>query len=59
MGSSLFILKMDLNVETLINAVYSHSPLWDMRDRRYHIRDLQKRLWTQVAEEVGADGKWN
>ena len=46
---------MDINNEKLISAVFEKTPLWDMKDKRYHSRDIQRKLWAKVAEEMGVE----
>lgn len=48
---------MDEETEKLINLINSYSPLWDMRDKRYHSRDIQRKLWAKVAVEMECNGK--
>lgn len=43
---------MDVN-EKLISAVYEKRPLWDMKSKLYHSRDVQRKLWMKVGEELG------
>lgn len=46
-----------MDCEKLISLVEEHVPLWDMRDKRYHRRDVQRSLWTKIAEQIGSEGK--
>jgi hypothetical protein len=46
-----------MDIEKLISLVHENTPLWDMRDKRYHHRDVQRKLWSTVAEEMGVEGK--
>lgn len=58
LGDVYFVLiVIIMDCEKLISSVQEHVPLWDMRDRCYHRRDIQRKLWTRVAEEMGATGK--
>lgn len=50
---------MDIDSEKLIIAVHNKSPLWDMKDKLYHSRDIQRKLWNKVAEELGSDGMYS
>lgn len=49
---------MEENTDKFISKVRSFTPLWDMKDKRYHSRDIQRKLWAKVAEEVGGEGKF-
>lgn len=51
------LIAMDEHIDKLISAVRTYTPLWDMNDKRYHSRDIQRKLWGKVAEEMGSDGK--
>ncbi|XP_014270805.1 transcription factor Adf-1 [Halyomorpha halys] len=42
---------MDLG--KLISVVQQHPPLWDSRHKNYHRRDVQRKHWATVAEEIG------
>ncbi|XP_031337208.1 uncharacterized protein LOC116166393 [Photinus pyralis] len=41
-----------MDVEKLINLIYEKKPLWDMTDKSYHMRDIQRKLWQEVAVEM-------
>ncbi|KAJ8936521.1 hypothetical protein NQ318_022609 [Aromia moschata] len=41
-----------MDVEKLINIIYEKKPLWDMTDKSYHMRDIQRKLWQEVATEM-------
>ena len=49
--------KSLMDSEKLISFVHENTPLWDMRDKQYHHRDVQRKLWSRVAEEMGVEGK--
>ncbi|CAH1959628.1 unnamed protein product [Acanthoscelides obtectus] len=44
-----------MDIEKLISIVNAKTPLWDMRDKRYQHRDVQRKLWLEVAKEMGID----
>ncbi|XP_075210205.1 uncharacterized protein LOC142317530 [Lycorma delicatula] len=44
---------MDIDNEKLIKAVCEKKPLWNKIDKRYYSRDIQRRNWAKVAEEIG------
>jgi hypothetical protein len=46
-----------MDIEKLISLVHENMPLWDMRDKQYHHCDVQRKLWSRVAEEMGVEGK--
>ena len=48
--------RVNMDVEKLISAVEVNVPLWDMREKKYHRRDVQRMLWKAVADEMGAEG---
>lgn len=41
-----------MDVEKLINLVSERIPLWDKRDKNYHLRNVQRVLWNEVAQEM-------
>jgi len=48
-----------MDVDALISAVYSREILWNSRHKKYHDRDLVRRNWEQVGEELGEIGKYH
>lgn len=48
-----------MDVEKLITLIYEKKPLWDMADKSYHMRDIQRKLWQEVAVEINTKGKLN
>lgn len=46
-----------MDIEKLISVIQDNTPLWDLRDKRYHHRDVQRKLWSEVADEMGIEGK--
>ncbi|CAH1979889.1 unnamed protein product [Acanthoscelides obtectus] len=50
---------MEIDNEKLISAVREKPPLWNMKDKRYHSRDVQRKLWSKVADEVGVTNNVN
>ncbi|CAH1113434.1 unnamed protein product [Psylliodes chrysocephalus] len=46
-----------MDVEKLISLVNDRKPLWDMTDKTYHMRDIQRKLWQEVAVEISANRK--
>ena len=48
-----------MDVEKLITLIYEKKPLWDMTDKSYHMRDINRKLWQEVAVEMNTTGKFN
>ena len=46
-----------MDTEKLVSLVHEKTLLWDMREKRYHHRDVQRKVWSRVAEEMGVEGK--
>lgn len=46
-----------MDIEKLISFVFERKALWDMTDQSYHMRDMQRKLWQQVAVEISDNGK--
>ncbi|ERL85020.1 uncharacterized protein LOC109546506 [Dendroctonus ponderosae] len=44
-----------MDAEKLINLVNERKPLWDMTEKSYNMRDIQRKLWQEVAVEINAD----
>lgn len=49
--------KMD--VEKFINLIYEHTYLWDQSDSSYNLRDLHRKAWREISEEMEISGKYN
>ncbi|XP_050515930.1 uncharacterized protein LOC126890781 [Diabrotica virgifera virgifera] len=52
-----------MDVEKLITLIYEKKPLRDMTDKSYHMRDINRKLWQEVAVEMnttvdGVKNKW-
>jgi len=45
--------------EKCINLIYQHMCLWDQSDSRYHLRDLHRKAWREISEEMEIPGKYN
>jgi hypothetical protein len=41
----------------LISLVSEKKPLWDTKDKLYHNRDIDKKLWNEVATNMGCESK--
>ena len=46
-----------VDLEKLISLVSEKKPLWDTKDKLYHNRDIAKKLWNEVATDVGCENK--
>lgn len=46
-----------MDIEKLILSVESKKPLWDQKCKEYHNRLVVKKLWEEVATEMGEAGK--
>ncbi|CAH1966694.1 unnamed protein product [Acanthoscelides obtectus] len=52
-----------VDIEKLISLVYDRKPLWDVGSKSYHNRDVGRKLWREMAEELNSTsevtkGKW-
>lgn len=47
-----------MDVEKLIVCVQSKNPLWNQKCKDYHNRNMIKRLWEEVGEEMNNTGKY-
>ena len=47
-----------VDLEKLISLVFEKKPLWDIKDKLYHNRDIaKKKMWNEVAADVGCKSK--
>ena len=46
-----------MDTEQLISLVFEKRCLWDMKERNYHNRDVKKRLWQEISDEMGIASK--
>jgi len=44
------------SAEKLINCVHEGRPLWDLCSKLYHNRDVSKKLWTEVGQDLKVTG---
>ena len=42
--------------ESLISAVFKRPCLYDLRDKNYSQTKKKERIWTEISDEVKADG---
>lgn len=49
--------KEDRYIENVIAEVYRRKPLWDPSEDVHKNVSVLKKLWEQVAEALGKDGK--
>jgi hypothetical protein len=42
----------------LIALVRHMLPLWDQRDKNYHNRNLNPKLWDEIGEKLNVTGKY-
>lgn len=54
---NLFGLIEIMDCEKLITLVEERQSLWDQKSKQYHNRDLNKKLWREVAEIMKLSGK--
>ena len=45
------------SAEKLVNCVQEGRPLWDLCSKLYHNRDVSKKLWTEVGQDLKVTGK--
>ena len=50
-------LQRMVDLEKLISLVSERKPLWDTKDKLYHNRDIAKKLWNDVATDMGCESK--
>jgi hypothetical protein len=48
-----------MDVEKLILLVQERKYLWDQQESNYHMRNVQKKLWSEVSREMNEPGKFN
>jgi hypothetical protein len=46
-----------VDLEKLISLVSEKKPLWDTKDKLYNNRDVAKKLWNEVATDMGHESK--
>jgi hypothetical protein len=46
-----------VDLEKLMSLVSEQKPLWDTKDKLYHNRGIAKKLWNEVATDVGCGMK--
>lgn len=46
-----------MDVDKLINLIHEHKCLWDQSDSSYHLRDLQRKAWREISEEMETSGR--
>lgn len=52
-----FVRTAMLDREKFIKLVHEKECLWDPNDSGYHLRDHQRIIWDEIAEEMNAPGK--
>lgn len=48
-----------LDTEKLISKVQERTSLWDTSSASYHNRDISKKLWSEIADELGCTSKFS
>ena len=43
----------------MIYLVYERIPLWDVQSKNYHNRDVARKLWLEIAEDLKSTRKCN
>lgn len=46
-----------MNIEKFINLMFEQKCLWDQSDPSYHLRDIQRRAWSEVSKCMEVSGK--
>jgi hypothetical protein len=46
-----------VDFEKLISLVSERKPSLDTKDKLYHNRDIAKKLWNEVATDMGCESK--
>jgi len=46
-----------VDLEELISLVSERKPSWDTKDKLYHNRHVTKKLWNEVATDMGCESK--
>ena len=49
--------KKKVDTEKLISLVYEQKALWDVQCKNYHNRDVARKLWLEIAEELKSTSK--
>jgi hypothetical protein len=44
--------------EYIINAVHKREEIWNPRNSNHKNVNILKRIWMEITEEVGQDGKF-
>lgn len=47
-----------MDVEKLIMCVHTRNALWNQKSKDYHNRNIIKRLWEEVSQEMNDTGKY-
>jgi len=47
------------DTEKLICLVYERKPFWDVQGKKCHNRDVARKLWLEIAEELKRESKKN
>lgn len=42
-----------MDSEKLINLVFEKEPLWNVKSKSYHNRDVCRKLWNDISAEMG------
>jgi len=45
--------------EKLISLVHDRDALWNKKSNHYHNRDINRKLWDEIATEMGIKSKYS
>ena len=48
-----------MDCEKLACCVFERRSLWDYRDKMYYNRDVKRKLWSEVAELMGSNCRYD
>lgn len=48
---------MDVDAEKIITLVEARPALYNFTFKEHHNRDVIDKLWLEISEEIGAEGK--
>lgn len=46
-----------MDVEALTSLVYARPAIWNATDKKHADRDFVSDLWSEIAKELGCEGK--
>lgn len=47
-----------MDIEKLILGVFERKALWDQTNKDYHNRDMARKMWLSLAQEINETSKY-